>query len=258
MKPIRLITAALIAFAIGTGFAAANSNRVNPPPIVLSPNVADPWITQLQPGFKMRRPQTERRSIFSRQPRRRQATSSTRAIRATRGTATGSHRGAVQTASVAAPERQIAAQFLPTVVDYPGTHAPGTIVIDTSSRYLYLVERDGRARRYGVGVGRQGFSWSGTERITRKAEWPDWRPPASMIAREKRKGRHLPSFMPGGPNNPMGARALYLGSTLYRIHGSNQPWTIGHAVSSGCIRMRNEDVTDLYNRVGVGTKVVVL
>ena len=114
-----------------------------------------------------------------------------------------------------------------------------------------------RRRRYGVGVGKAGFEWAGTNKITRKAEWPSWTPPKEMIARERKKGRELPPFMEGGPANPMGARALYLGSTLYRIHGTNQPWTIGQAVSSGCIRMRNEDVMDLYERVNIGAKVIV-
>ncbi|MGB7431992.1 MAG: L,D-transpeptidase [Ahrensia sp.] len=134
----------------------------------------------------------------------------------------------------------------------------GTIVIDTSDRRLYHVVKPGRAMAYGVGVGREGFTWTGTERITRKAEWPGWTPPKTMIARVKREtGRTLPAFMEGGPNNPLGARALYLGSSLYRIHGTNQPWTIGQAMSSGCIRMANDDVTHLYNNVKVGTRVIV-
>ena len=116
---------------------------------------------------------------------------------------------------------------------------------------------DGKARRYGVGVGKPGFEWAGTHKVTRKTEWPAWRPPAQMIEREKKKGRILPGFVDGGSKNPLGARALYLGSTLYRIHGTNSPWTIGQAVSSGCIRMRNEDVMDLYERVKVGTRVIV-
>ena len=142
------------------------------------------------------------------------------------------------------------------VINFDG-YSVGTIVIDTSDRRLYHVIKPGRAMAYGVGVGRQGFTWTGRHRITRKAEWPGWTPPASMRARERAKGRILPAYMEGGPNNPLGARALYIGSTLYRIHGTNQPWTIGMAVSSGCIRMRNEDVMDLYTRVGVGTKVIV-
>jgi lipoprotein-anchoring transpeptidase ErfK/SrfK len=147
--------------------------------------------------------------------------------------------------------------YLPQTVAYHGSEPAGTIIIETTDRFLYLVNGDGTAKRYGVGVGKQGFEWRGSERITRKAEWPSWRPPAEMIAREARKGRHLPTFMEGGPQNPLGARALYLGSTLYRIHGTNQPWTIGQAVSSGCIRMRNEDVKDLYARVSVGANVIV-
>ena len=139
-------------------------------------------------------------------------------------------------------------------VAYPTQHAAGTIVVDTPARRLYYVLGGGRAMRYGVGVGRPGFDWAGTQTITRKAEWPGWTPPAQMLKRRP----DLPRFMPGGPENPLGARAMYLGSTLYRIHGTAEPWTIGHAVSSGCIRMRNEDVTDLYGRVPVGTRVVVM
>ncbi len=139
-------------------------------------------------------------------------------------------------------------------VDYSGRHKPGTIIINTNERLLYLVQSNGKALRYGVGVGKPGFEWAGTHRISRKAEWPSWRPPAAMLRRRP----DLPTFMKGGPRNPLGARALYLGSTLYRIHGSNEPSTIGQAVSSGCIRMRNEDVIDLYGRVGVGTKVIVI
>ena len=139
------------------------------------------------------------------------------------------------------------------LVDYKTSHRPGTIVIDGKERRLYFVMPDGKAMRYGVGVGRPGFDWAGSQTITRKAEWPTWTPPSQMIKRRP----DLPRFMPGGPENPMGARAMYLGSTLYRIHGSNEPDTIGQAVSSGCIRMTNEDVTDLYSRVSVGTTVVV-
>ncbi|MBN8938397.1 MAG: L,D-transpeptidase [Rhizobiales bacterium] len=145
-------------------------------------------------------------------------------------------------------------RFLPQTVAYQTSQRPGTIVIDTRERFLYLVEANGMARRYGVGVGRPGFGWTGAKTITRKAEWPDWRPPADMLRRRP----DLPRFMAGGPANPLGARAMYLGSSLYRIHGSNEPHTIGTYVSSGCFRMRNEDVTDLYERVRVGTKVVVL
>jgi lipoprotein-anchoring transpeptidase ErfK/SrfK len=140
------------------------------------------------------------------------------------------------------------------VVAYTTSEAPGTIVIDTPHTYLYLVLGGGKAMRYGIGVGREGFTWAGTQTITRKQEWPDWTPPPEMLRRQP----YLPRFMAGGPGNPLGARAMYLGETIYRIHGTNAPDTIGHQVSSGCIRMVNEDVTDLYGRVNVGTKVVVL
>ncbi len=139
------------------------------------------------------------------------------------------------------------------IVSYDGPQRPGTIVINTSERRLYFVMGDGKAVRYGVGVGRPGFDWAGSQSITRKAEWPGWTPPPQMLKRRP----DLPRHMVGGPDNPLGARALYLGSTLYRIHGSNEPETIGQAVSSGCIRMLNEDVIDLYERVKVGTRVVV-
>ena len=140
------------------------------------------------------------------------------------------------------------------LVSYRGGEAPGTIIIDTPHTYLYLVLGGGRALRYGIGVGREGFTWSGVQQISRKAEWPDWSPPPEMIARQP----YLPRFVAGGPGNPLGARAMYLGGTQYRIHGTNDPSTIGKQVSSGCIRMTNEDVTDLYSRIGIGTKVVVL
>lgn len=140
------------------------------------------------------------------------------------------------------------------IVAYDGRHAPGTIVINTSERRLYYVMGGGRAMRYAIGVGREGFQWSGVKAITNKQEWPDWRPPEDMLRRRP----DLPRYMAGGPANPLGARAMYLGSSLYRIHGSNEPDTIGTAVSSGCIRMLNEDVVDLYERVRIGTQVVVL
>jgi lipoprotein-anchoring transpeptidase ErfK/SrfK len=134
---------------------------------------------------------------------------------------------------------------------------PGSILIRTGARRLYFILPGGRAIEYHVGVGRDGFTWSGTDSVSRKAEWPGWRPTADMIAREQRAGRQLPAYMPGGPDNPLGARAIYIGGTAYRIHGTNQPWSIGQAVSSGCIRMINEEVIDLYARVRVGAAVVV-
>lgn len=151
-------------------------------------------------------------------------------------------------------EEMLPPQYRPQPVYFRTNEAPGTIVIHTNERFLYLVQDGGRAIRYGIGVGRDGFQWQGLVKVTRKQEWPDWRPPAEMIQRQP----YLPRFMAGGPGNPMGARALYLGETVYRIHGTNQPQTIGYAVSSGCFRLVNKDVIDLFARVPVGTKVVIL
>jgi lipoprotein-anchoring transpeptidase ErfK/SrfK len=139
------------------------------------------------------------------------------------------------------------------VVFFRTTEPPGSIVVHTNERFLYLVQENNRAMRYGIGVGRDGFQWAGQHKISRKQEWPDWRPPPEMIERQP----YLPRFMAGGPGNPMGARALYIGQTIYRIHGTNQPQTIGHAVSSGCFRLVNGDIVDLYDRVPVGTRIVV-
>ncbi len=244
LSPIFLsLTGALVLSASMTA-SPASAGQVAPPPLVLSPNLTEPWMLQLQPQGRVA--PSQRRQVYrqrTQQPQVRRANWWSQPVRQQ------------QKPQARAPQsRQIAPQFLPTVTSYDGPQKPGTIIIDTNAKYLYLVQNDGTARRYGVGVGKPGFEWSGTHRITRKAEWPDWRPPAEM----RKRRPDLPTFMAGGPQNPLGARALYLGSTLYRIHGSNQPWTIGHAVSSGCIRMRNEDVTDLYERVGVGTKVIVM
>ncbi|MDB5620352.1 L,D-transpeptidase [Tardiphaga sp.] len=148
---------------------------------------------------------------------------------------------------------QLEPEFQKQMVLYRTTEAPGTIIISTADRHLYVVQGNGRALRYGIGVGRDGFTWQGLLKISRKAEWPDWTPPPEMIARQP----YLPRFMAGGPGNPMGARALYLGATVYRIHGTNQPDTIGTAISSGCFRLVNADVSDLYDRIPVGTKVIV-
>ena len=139
------------------------------------------------------------------------------------------------------------------IIDYATTFKPGTIIVETSERRLYFVLDDGKAIKYGVGVGRDGFRWSGQHRVSRTAEWPGWTPPPAM----RKRVPDLPAYMPGGPDNPLGARAIYIGSTLYRIHGTSEPWTIGQAVSSGCIRMVNDDVIDLYDRVRVGALVVV-
>jgi lipoprotein-anchoring transpeptidase ErfK/SrfK len=202
--------------------ADAGTFVVPNPPAVLSADLTGPWVLQVHPG---KRP-------FLADPVAHSAAFS-------RPLAMG---------------RGFNPAFVPRVVAYSGHERPGTIVIDTEARYLYFVLDDGSARRYGVGVGRPGFEWAGVHTITRKAEWPVWTPPPEMVKRQP----WLPASMKGGPANPLGARAMYLGDTDYRIHGSNEPWTIGHAVSSGCIRMRNEDVIDLYNRVKVGTRVVVI
>lgn len=175
--------------------------------------------------------------------------------------ATGGNRGEAQFAALPPEERpetgpvkELPPQFRRTMVEYKTKEPPGTLIVDTQNTYLYLVLEKGKAMRYGIGVGREGFTWTGTEKVSRMAEWPDWHPPEEMIDRQP----YLPRFMAGGPGNPLGARALYLGKTVYRVHGTNQPSTIGTFVSSGCIRLTNEDVTDLYTRVKVGTRVVVL
>lgn len=239
--------------ALSTTPVIAGDRYATPPPLILSPDLASPWVLQLKVRQPLRgsvQPQGQRQAATrapwqAPQQRQRQARPSDPFAQV----------AAVQVQKPKA--KTLDPMYLPQRVAYNGSEAPGTIVISTSDRFLYLVEDGGEAMRYGVGVGKQGFSWSGTERISQKKEWPSWTPPAEMIAREKKKGRILPAHLKGGPDNPLGARALYLGSTLYRIHGTNQPWTIGGAVSSGCIRMRNEDVTELYTRVKVGTKVIV-
>jgi len=159
-----------------------------------------------------------------------------------------------QSTSDARDESQLPAELRRQMVAYPTPEAPGTIVIDTPHTYLYYVVGGGRAIRYAIGVGREGFTWSGVQKVSRKAEWPDWVPPAEMIKRQQ----YLPRWVAGGPGNPLGARAMYLGDTQYRIHGTNDPATIGKKISSGCVRLTNEDVIDLYGRTGLGAKVVVL
>ncbi|MER8863938.1 L,D-transpeptidase [Mesorhizobium sp. M0751] len=233
------------AAVLAAGTANANDRYAERPPVVVSPDLSAPWVLQLghAPGIV-------RQSRQEAQPQRRYRRLA--------------EPDQLRTAAVQAPakrmvmRRQIDPMYLPQEVAYDGPQKPGTIVIDTRENFLYLVGKNGKARRYGVGTGKPGFEWSGTHKITNKRVWPDWRPPAVMIAREAAKGRYLPTYLAGGMENPLGARALYLGSTEYRIHGTNQPWTIGGAVSSGCIRMRNEDVVDLYERVNIGTTVVVI
>ncbi len=162
--------------------------------------------------------------------------------------------GSFQTMTRRPATRTMESPIKKETIDYAGPFGQGTVIVNTTERRLYYVMGDGKAMKYGIGVGRPGFTWQGTHHITRKAEWPGWTPPPAMRKRQPK----LPYFMPGGPDNPLGARAMYIGSTIYRIHGTAEPWTIGQAVSSGCIRMTNDDVADLYERVGVGTKVVVV
>ena len=252
--------AILAALASGIATAEAGERR-----IVVSPDLNAPWVLGFEGAPRSSSGGGVR--VGSRAPAVRPVPPAPRGSRST-----GASRSGVQVMRRAAPPPRVETatlrsrsaarngfhdRFLPTTVAYAGKERAGTIVIDTNERFLYLVGKNGQARRYGVGVGKPGFEWAGGHKITRKAVWPSWTPPKTMIMRERLEGRELPAFMEGGPANPMGARALYLGSSLYRIHGTNQPWTIGQAVSSGCIRMRNIDVTDLYERVGVGTRVIV-
>lgn len=245
-----LIRTLLAATLLCTSTAAyANERYVSRPPIIISPDLTAPWVMQLT-GEGVQPAVNQRRII------QRQKVQQRRVIR--RDGAARIEQVSVTTRAQNPVRSKIDPMYLPQVVSYESEHKAGTIIIDTNNRFLYLVMGDGKARRYGVGVGKPGFEWAGAHTITRKAEWPSWTPPKEMVAREAAKGHYLPAFMEGGPENPLGSRAMYLGSTLYRIHGTNAPWTIGYAVSSGCIRMRNEDVVDLYERVNVGTKVIVI
>jgi lipoprotein-anchoring transpeptidase ErfK/SrfK len=248
MKRVLLLAAA--ATLVAAVPVSANDRYAERPPVVVSPDLSAPWLLQL--GKKPGRVLFKQRKAFPNEIDAR------RNVRRLMGGPDPVRTAAVVPQEKRAVQRNMDPLYLPQEVAYEGSEQPGTIIIDTTRNFLFYVEGDGRARRYGVGTGKPGFEWAGTHKVTRKAEWPDWRPPSEMISRERQKGRILPEYMPGGPENPLGARALYLGSTLYRIHGTNQPWTIGQAVSSGCIRMRNEDVVELYERVGVGTKVVVM
>ena len=254
MKSVFLLAGAML---LGASIlpASANDRYAERPPVVVSPDLSAPWVIQL--GHKPGKVLLRKRKAFPNE------VESRRNVRRLMGGRNQGRTDQVRTATVAPQEkravrREMNPVYLPQEVAYDGTEKPGTIIIDTTRNFLFLVEEGGTARRYGVGTGKPGFEWAGTHTVTRKAEWPDWRPPAEMIARERAKGHVIPAHMAGGPENPLGARALYLGSTLYRIHGTNQPWTIGQAVSSGCIRMRNEDVVELYERTGVGAKVAVM
>ncbi|MBB3592362.1 lipoprotein-anchoring transpeptidase ErfK/SrfK [Rhizobium sp. BK529] len=246
-----LVLAAAMLGILSTA-ALADDRYASRPPVVLSPDLTAPWVNQLgggpvRPVVYQRPVVVQQRGLF--QPRR---TFTQRAPQPAPQTVSAVRAG------IPVIRGQIEPQFLPQIVNYDTKEKPGTVVIDTNNRFLYLVMDGGKARRYGVGVGKPGFEWAGAHTITRKSEWPDWTPPSEMVSREAAKGHYLPARMDGGPENPLGARAMYLGSTLYRIHGTNAPWTIGSAVSSGCIRLRNEDVVDLYDRVKVGTRVIVM
>ncbi|MFB2565498.1 L,D-transpeptidase [Rhizobium sp. IMFF44] len=259
MKHAVLFAAGALSLLASNAFA--DDRYQSRPPVIVSPDLTAPWVMQLGGGnvqpVVYPRPMARRAA----DPRmEQQANPQVRQVVQPRGLFA---RPAVQQVAMAHPQYpavrgQIDPQFLPQIVDYQTKEKPGSIIIDTNNRFLYLVMDGGKARRYGVGVGKPGFEWAGAHTVTRKQEWPDWTPPAEMISREAAKGHYLPAHMEGGEGNPLGARAMYLGSTLYRIHGTNAPWTIGSAVSSGCIRLRNEDVIDLYNRVKVGTRVTVM
>lgn len=243
-------TVGLLIFGALTVPAGAQGRYSEPPPVVVSPDLSAPWVMQLR-NTQPVQPQTRRVAPVQRMPA--QPAAASQQIR--------QHYQPPQIQGRRPKDYShlpLHPRFLPQEVQFQSRHPAGTIVVDTRNKYLYLVMDGGKARRYGVGVGKEGFGWTGSHKVTAKREWPDWRPPAEMIARERKQGRILPVHMAGGPMNPLGARALYLGSTLYRIHGTNAPWTIGQSVSSGCIRMRNEDVIDLYERVSVGANVVVI
>lgn len=263
--PLALAASLLLAFP-----GLASERYQSRPPVMVSPDLSAPWVMQLggvPQRTRVQATQPARQGLFDRRVQPRQVQQRQIQQRQVQRPTVTQQRQVVRQPGLFQPAAARPARptkpridpiFLPQVVAYETTQKPGTIVIDTNNRFLYLVMANGQARRYGVGVGKPGFEWAGTHKVTAKREWPDWRPPAAMIKREAAKGHFLPVHMAGGPENPLGARALYLGSTLYRIHGTNAPWSIGSAVSSGCIRMRNEDVIDLYDRVKVGTKVIVM
>ncbi len=239
-----------------TGMIEANAGKryATPPPLTLSPDLSSPWTLQVSPP-KRRASRAERKQAKRPAGLRRLRKQTYNGVRTRKR-----KQSSIVTATYRRPAKPSIVQpsLRPKVVSYSGEASPGTVIINTIERRLYLVLPNGKARKYAVGVGKPGFEWAGSHKVTRKTEWPSWTPPKEMIVRERAKGRELPNFMPGGPENPMGARALYLGSTLYRIHGTNQDWSIGKAVSSGCIRMRNVDVMDLYDRVPVGARVKVI
>jgi lipoprotein-anchoring transpeptidase ErfK/SrfK len=239
--------AALGVFAALAFLPAARADDGYSTPLAMDASMSQPWLLRLLPGKTrpvLELPGVPQRTAFN-------APSERRLLIQPQGDPL---RLAIPDAAQAAMDYPLDPEFMPQVVTYPSDEKPGTLIINTITRHLYLIMPNGQALRYGVGVGRPGFEWAGVHTITRMAEWPNWTPPTEMMHRVA----NLPRHMDGGVGNPLGARAFYLGSTLYRIHGSNEPWTIGHAVSSGCIRMRNQDIIDLYQRVRVGNKVVVI
>ncbi len=267
-KSILACVAAGVALtSIGLVEAAASDRYRQRPPVIVDNSLTAPWINQLGArrqqvrvpisGGSVTRTQRPiaQRPIASRKQQSGYVVNNRRIVRYAQPQV---QPVAVKRKSKQSNTRQMDPRFLPQVVDYPTKEKAGSVIIDTNERYLYLVMGNGKARRYGVGVGKPGFEWAGVHKVSAKKQWPSWTPPKEMIEREAAKGHYLPDYMEGGPANPLGARALYLGSTLYRIHGTNAPWTIGYAVSSGCIRMRNEDVVDLYDRVKMGARVTVI
>ncbi len=274
LKSVKTVLVSVAALSILSSPLMASDRYKQRPTVVISPDLSAPWVLQLRQGPGKVRVTGVPTGVLGgsvvigsvpRKKIRMQQAQQNFGIVYAEPKSRALPEPMVQQVAVTAPQRvtpadnyEIDPMYLPQQVAYDGNEKPGTIVIETGQRMLYLVQGNGQARRYGVGVGKPGFEWAGRHKISRKSEWPDWRPPAEMIQRVRQKeGRILPVYMAGGPENPLGARAMYLGNSLYRIHGTNQPWTIGKNVSSGCIRMRNEDVTDLYERVSVGTQVIV-
>ncbi|MEE9375762.1 MAG: L,D-transpeptidase [Rhizobiaceae bacterium] len=267
MKTFIKAAALTVALSILPFQAFAGQRYATPPPVTISPDLSSAWTLQITP-----RRANKADRWRAKRPRRLKRHSQKKyrllkpAKRLTKRKSNRVNRTGVITASVQRKNTKLRSSIpsdfkpdlRPQLVNYNGEARPGTLIVNTVERRLYLVLDGGKARRYAIGVGKPGFEWAGTHKVSRKAEWPSWRPPAEMIERERKKGRNLPEFMAGGPKNPLGARALYLGSTIYRIHGTTQRWSIGKAVSSGCIRMLNEDVMDLYDRVPVGAKVKVI
>lgn len=265
LKYAKIMLASAVALSLFSSGGLATDRYKIKPSVVISPDLSAPWVLQLRQGPRALRVRTMSNNMPGVSVGVRISQQQDFGIIRTAPRQRTLLEPLPQQAALIVPqhierddERSVDERFLPQQVAYNGKEPAGTIVIETSQRMLYLIEGNGQAMRYGVGVGKPGFEWAGRHKISRKAEWPVWTPPEEMKIRVRLKeGRILPDRMEGGEDNPLGARAMYLGNSLYRIHGTNQPWTIGQNVSSGCIRMRNEDVTDLYERVAVGAQVIV-